>query len=563
MLILEAENIKKYYGERLITGLERFKLYESDRVGIVGLNGSGKTTLMNILTKQTEPDEGSVVIHTNYTIIRQLEEDEELKQMAMSDNNDLIFREFDIDGINIAYASGGEKTRLKIASGLSAVSSVIFADEPTCNLDIKGVQLLEEKLKAFQGAIVIISHDRTLMDNICNKILEVENGRVKLYEGNYTAYRTRKEAERERQLFEYEQYTREKRKLEDAMDGLRNKVKTMRKAPARMGNSEARLHKRRVNGKKARLDKSVKAMETRINQLEIKERPRDLPKARIDIQEGSMPVSKTVISAKDLWKSFGSRKLFDGVNFDIPNGSKVALVGDNGSGKTTLLNMILEGTEGIRIANGVKIGYFSQNHDILDADRTILENVLKVSIFPEYFVRTVLARLLFKKDDVYKKIEQLSGGERVKVAFARIFVQDINLLIMDEPTNYLDIYSMEALEGVLREFEGTILFVSHDRRFVEKVAGYILALQDGKVVKIGQGMAQYFQGDTKKNKNMKNVNSQKHEMERIMLLENRLSSLNGRLCMPSKTDNVEALNAEYIKTANELKTIKEGMKAAR
>jgi macrolide transport system ATP-binding/permease protein len=561
MLILQARKIKKYYGDRLIVELEDIKLYKGDRVGIVGLNGCGKTTLINILTKRVEPDEGDVKLYTGFSYIQQ-REDDAIPQEGLHDGEEnLIYKEFNIQGIDESHASGGEKTRLKIVQGLSSENDLLFADEPTCNLDMKGARLLEEKLKGFKGTIVLISHDRVLMDSICRRILEIENGKVKMYEGNYTSYRNQKEAERERQLFEYEQYEKAKDRLEGAMEVVKHKVKTMRKTPTRMGNSEARLHKRGVNGKKAKMDRNVKAMESRKGQLEVKDKPRELPKAKIDIRDDLQLISKVALSVKDISKSFGSRKLFEGVSFDVPNRKKVALIGDNGSGKTTLINMIIEGVNGVKTANGLKIGYFSQNYDILDNDKTILENVLKSSSYPEAFVRTMLARLLFKREDVFKKVGQLSGGERVKVAFAKIFTQDFNLLILDEPTNYLDVYSMESLEEVLAEYEGTVLFVSHDRRFVEKVADRLILLENQKI-RIEDHIDRFFISQkVEEDKNENNENSAKYSLEKLMLLENKLAELNGKLCIPNNKYDKEALNDEYENVLQELNILRKSIKA--
>ena len=544
MIILEAENISKCYGERLIFQIDSLKIYSGDRIGIVGLNGCGKTTLMNVLTKRTSPDEGEVRLFSDYAYIEQFDDVENF-ELANCKSDRLIYKEFGVHSLNSRNMSGGEKARLKIACGLKSEKSILFVDEPTSNLDYKGVQLLEEKLLAFNGALVVVTHDRVLMDKLCSRIIEIEKGKVKVYEGNYSAYRVQKDMERERQEFEYEQYVREKQKLQNTMVDLRQKVKSMKKAPSRMGNSEARLHTRNVNGKKAKVDRAIKAIEKRVSLLEVKEKPRDISKTKINIQESLLPTSKISISVRNISKKFGSRILFEGMSFEVKTGSKVALVGDNGSGKTTLINMILNREEGIRIANGSKIGYFSQNQDILDNNLSILENVMKTSAYPEHFVRTILARLLFKADDVHKKAECLSGGERVKAAFAKMFSTDVNLLILDEPTNYMDVYSMEALESVLKEYTGTVLFVSHDRRFIEEIADECIHVCPPSHSR-----------EDKMDRNNK-MDNKDIEAKR-MLLEIKLSEVSSKLCLPSiKADEKERLNREYgeiLKQLNLLKT---------
>lgn len=544
MLVLEADNIKKYYADRLVIEMESLKIYSGDRIGIVGLNGSGKTTLMNILSKELEPDEGSVKLYGTNSYIKQLEDSPGPLDLRTA-------KQFGVNGILTPNMSGGERTRLKIAHGLSSDCTVLFADEPTSNLDMKGIQLLEEKLRQWRSALVIISHDRALLDSVCSRILEIENGKVNLFTGNYSGYKTQKEMLAARQQFEYEQYTREKERLEEAVLETKQRVKSMKKAPSRMGNSEARLHKRGVNGKKAKLDRAVKAIESRIEQLEVKEKPRAVVKTRIDIQDADLPVSKTVISCKNIDKCFGQRILFREASFDIPNGSKTAVVGDNGTGKTTLIHMILAGEESIKIANSVKIGYFSQDLGILDESRTILQNVMSDSIYDESFVRTILARLLFKRDDVYKKVGVLSGGEKVKVCFARTFASDVNLIILDEPTNYLDIYSQEALEGVLKEYRGTVLFVSHDRQFINNVADRVIVLENQSAVMFEGNYGMYL-----KNLKQRQNSSREDFKKEQMLLEARLAMVTGKLSMPARGDNIEALDAEYNEILARLKDIR-------
>ena len=544
MLLMSVQNIRKYFTDRLIFELEELKVYDGDRIGIVGLNGAGKTTLMNVLSGNLEPDEGTVRLYGDHVYITQLGDPEECPVDGR------LAGEFGVEGEAASYLSGGEATRLKIAGSLSRGGSILFADEPTCNLDMKGIELLEQKLLEFDGALLIISHDRLLLDSVCNQILEIESGKITVYSGNYSAYRLQKEAETARREFEYEQYISERRKLEEAILERKQRVREMKKTPSRMGNSEARLHKREVNRKKARLDRAAKGMESRIEKLEVKERPKTLPKTRMDVQEALLPVSRTVLRCRNLSKCFGSRELFHVVSFEIRNGSKVALIGGNGTGKTTMLGMLLSSADGVEWAKGVQIGYFSQKLDTLDEEADILENVMKESIHPEAFVRTLLARLLFKREDVFKKVKLLSGGERVKVAFARIFAGEANLLVLDEPTNYLDTGSQEALEAVLQEYNGTVLFVSHDRAFINRVADRLLILEEG-VIRSFDGTYRQYRDAGKNTGGM----DQGALRARKLLLETRLSLLGGRLSMPAEEKNREELDREYRETVQELKEL--------
>jgi len=304
------------------------------------------------------------------------------------------------------------------------------------------------------------------------------------------------------------------------------------------------------NAKKT-LEKKAKALETRLQKLEVKDKVNEINKIKVDIL-GDKIYSKVIVEGKGVNKSFGDSILFKNVEFQIYNGTKTALIGKNGSGKTTLLRMIINGEEGINISNRAKIGYFSQDLSILDKNKTIIENVMDTSIWDENTVRSILARFLFKRDDVYKKISVLSGGEKVKVSLVKILMSDFNMLIMDEPTNYLDIYSIEALEEALISYGGTILFVSHDRRFIEKVADRIIYIEDNKVNAFNGTLKEY---------ELKKIESQNESLkeiqERRAILEYRLSEILGKLSMPSKDDDVEALDREYNEILKELKSIRE------
>jgi macrolide transport system ATP-binding/permease protein len=418
-------------------------------------------------------------------------------------------------------------------------------------MDMGGIRLLEEKLRNFKGAVVLISHDRALLDSLCTRIAEIEDGRLTVYEGSYSAYRRQKQERFERQQFEYEQYVREKAKLENAILEAKQRVKEMKKAPSRMGNSEARLHKRKANGKKAKVDRAAKAIQSRLDLLEVKEKPREAARTLIDMHASCMPVSRTAIRGKGISKHFGSRVLFSSLDFTVATGSKVALVGANGTGKTTLLRMIVNLEEGITASNGVRIGYFSQNLDILDPDMTILENVMKGSIYPESIVRTMLARLLFKREDVYKRVGDLSGGERVKAAFAKVFTGDANVIVLDEPTNYLDVFSQEALEGVLGEYDGTLLFASHDRMLIDNVADHLMVFESGSVHSFEGSYSQYL--ESKKRLADKSPDEIR---KRQLLLETRLAAVTGKLSSPSANDKAEELDREFRQLVEELKEIR-------
>lgn len=545
MLILECRKLKKYFGNYKILDIEELNIYSEDKIGIVGLNGAGKTTLLNIISGKVKADEGIIKVYGKCSYITQLDEIEE-KKIESS-----ISRKFKIENTSKGYFSGGEKTRFKIANGLSEGSNLLLADEPTSNLDMDGINALQKELTKYSGALILISHDREFLDKLCNKIIEIDHGDIKIYKGNYSDYKIQKEKEKDRETFEYNQFTKEKRRLEGAMREKSEKLKKVKNAPSRMGNSEARLHKMGNQRAKYNMDRAVKNIEARINHLEVKEKPKEIKKTVIDVNKNGELFSKILISSKNINKEFKDKIIFNNAEFNIYNGTKTALIGSNGSGKSTLIKMIVDGDSDIKLSQKIKIGYFSQSLDILDGDLSIIENVMKDSIYDETFVRTTLSRLLFKREDIYKKVKVLSGGEKVKVSFAKIFLSDINMLILDEPTNYLDIHSTEAIEEALMDYNGTLLFVSHDSRFVNNVADNIISIEDKKLNQFKGNLNQFLmrkkEGISFGNKDLK---------MKKMLLENRLSEIIGKLSMPAKRDNIEELDKEYLKVLSELKALK-------
>lgn len=549
MLLIECQRVKKYYKHRLILDIENLKIYSEDKIGIIGVNGVGKTTLLNILSKRLEPDEGWVELFSNYSYVSQLE-DAENKNIGEE-----IASKFGVASTWDDSLSGGEKTRFKLAQCFSKKSPMLLLDEPTSNVDVEGIELMEKRLKEYRGAILIVSHDRTLLDKVCNKILEIEDGKIKIYHGNYNDYVFQKKQQRERAKFEYDEYIKEKQRLKKVMDSTSKKARSIKKPPKRMGNSEARLHKMGGQKAKANLERAVKNIKKRIEHLDEKEKPKVQEDIKLDLSGTEKLHSRIIIEGIKINKSFDDKNIFKDAEFKIYNGSKVALIGKNGCGKSTLINMIMGKDEHIKIAKGAKIGYFSQNMNILKEDLSISENVIESSIYSETYSRTLLARLLFRGEEVYKKVRVLSGGERVKVSFAKIILQDINLLILDEPTNYLDINSLEVIEGALREYDRTLLFVSHDRSFIEAVADHIMTIEDYQIKMFIGSYKEYL------NRLNKTIDNSKEEIENnIFILENRMSELISKISMPTRKDNVELLDKEYHEILSKLKRLKSKIK---
>ncbi|MCT4661589.1 MAG: ATP-binding cassette domain-containing protein, partial [Tissierellales bacterium] len=369
MLKLEIRDLKKYYGDKNILDIDDAKIYANDKIGLVGRNGAGKTTLLKIIKGEIVADTGYVKKYDKLASIDQLECD--VKMLDIESKKEK--RNFDSPDEYSEVLSGGEKTRMKIVSALGQESGIIIADEPSSNLDINGVETLVSRLKKYRGALIIVSHDRYLLDEVCNKIVELESGKLKIYEGNYSDYLFQKEAEIKAKTIEYESYEREKKKLESAVLETKNQSKTIRKAPKRMGNSEARLHKMGNQRAKKNLDQKAKAIKKRLEKLEVKEKPVDIESIKLDLKSHESIHSKIILESKSLKYGFGDRVLFDDAKFQIYRGSKIAIIGDNGSGKTTLLRLIEQGHDSIKRSKVLKIGYFRQDLSILDDEKTLLE----------------------------------------------------------------------------------------------------------------------------------------------------------------------------------------------
>lgn len=525
-MLLEAKHIEKTIGEKTLFNIPEWHIYAGDRIGIVGRNGSGKTTLANVLAKRETPDIGTVRLNGAVSFIEQLP-DETLEDTL----------------------SGGEKTKERINQALEMQAGVLFADEPTSHLDKNGRLYLEKQLKQFEGAVVVISHDRAFLNRVCNRIVELEAGKVHFYTGNYDDYRAQKELEKESAQDEYEAYVKEKKRLKKAMDKTHRKSEGVKQAPSRMGPSEARLHK--MGGQSARktLDKAVKNYEKRIEHLDAKEKPIDLPPMTIQLDKGREVHNPILISGSKIHQAFGSRILFEQMDFQLFNHSRTALVGPNGSGKTTLIQLILKAAKGIRWAKNVHIGYFSQSLDLLDESKTILENVMQQTTKDESFVRMLLARLLFIGDEVYKPVHVLSGGEKNKVSMALLLVSDANVLILDEPTNYLDISSMEAVEEALKSYEGTILFVSHDEQFIQNLATHLWQIKNKKVKAVEMVDGKPRQRETPK--------ADLPTKEELLVLENRLNAIIGQLSMVPTEADKEKLDQEYTELLRKIRQVKQ------
>ena len=479
-LLLRAENISISFGIRTLFEIKKLEIFEGDRIGLVGLNGSGKSTLLRLLMGELEPDEGTVKVYGTLRYFAQLSN----CSHQNAENRELsLFGVQELEGRD--SVSGGESTRLRLAELFSKDGSLYLIDEPTSHLDAQGLQYLSCKLWEIDS-FILVSHDRELLDQHCNTIIEIDNGEVKIYPGNYSDYCELKKQAFQRASFEYKQYTEEMERLQNIYREKKEKAKKVVKKPKNMSSSEAKARElgalgKSIDGKSKSLERSARNIKKRMEHLEVKEKPRETPKIRPIFALTDPPQNPIIMETEDLSFSYpDGTEIFRDAVFSLPRGSRTVLMGENGSGKTTLIRLILEG-EKIRVVPKAKIGYLQQNLTNLRQNDTVLESALENSVQPMYIVRTILARLLFTADDISKHVSILSGGERIRLAFARIFVSDANVLVLDEPTNYLDIPSVEAIQELLSEYEGTMLLVSHDHTFVKAIANRALVIRDKQI----------------------------------------------------------------------------------
>lgn len=546
MSLARLNKVKKYYGDRLILDIDKLEILDGDRIGLVGVNGAGKTTLIKALINDTPIDEGNVYITKSFAYISQTEDASE----RFLDNNfkNVFNAPFEYDD----FLSGGEKVKFKIAKALSENKNLIIADEPTANLDGYSIETLEKMLKNYNGALLLVSHDRNFLDALCNTIIEIEDGKIKVYKGNYSKYLELKTLERERSETEYVTYVNEKKHLENAILNKQNIKDSIRKTPKRMGNSEARLHK--MGGQKAKknLDNNMKALKSRIDHLDVKEKPKSIKEINITVQENLKIASKNLVEVKHLNLLADDKLLLKDASFKIKNGKKVALIGNNGCGKSTLLKAIISNKNNMKVLDNVVIGYFDQSQYILNDNESILKNILRDCSYDESFVRTNLDGFGFKGDDVFKQVSLLSGGEKVKIALCKVLLSDNNLLILDEPTNYLDIKSMESLESALINCNKTLIIVSHDRKFISNICDYILEIDNNKINEFSGSYDDYITFKNKPKIDLK----EKQNKDNLILLENRFSEIISLISTEPDVNKKSLLEDEYNNLLIKIKELK-------
>ncbi|MFV0464923.1 MAG: ribosomal protection-like ABC-F family protein [Lachnospiraceae bacterium] len=529
-MILACQNISKSFGSEEILQNVSFHIEENEKAAIVGINGAGKTTLLKIIMQILEADSGEVVLAKNRSIgylaqhqnidgqrsileeilsarsdildlekkLHQMEEELHMIDPAvLEEHMDLYhktedeytqkggyayrsevvgvlrglgFEEHEKD-IPVQLLSGGQKTRVSLGKLLVTKPDILILDEPTNHLDLNAITWLESYLSSYRGAVLLVSHDRYFLNKIVTKVIELFLHKSTMYLGNYTEYTLKKSAVREAMQKAYDNQQREIKHQEDVITKLKsfNREKSIRRAESR----------EKMLDKIERLDRPVEEN----TDIHLTLKP-------------SIISGNDVLKAANISKSFEQKHLFDGIDFEIKRGDRIALIGENGTGKTTLLkiiNQLIPADNGtFSFGVNVTIGYYDQDHNVLHDEKTIYGEISdEYPNLTQTQIRSILAAFLFSEDDVFKRICDLSGGEKGRVSLAKLMLSEANFLILDEPTNHLDIVSREILEQALRSYEGTVLYVSHDRYFISQTATRIFELKHEKILDF-HGSYDYF-----------------------------------------------------------------------
>jgi len=514
--LIRFDNVSKYYGANLIFEKLSWQINNGEKIGLIGVNGSGKTTLLKMICNEIHPETGNIIfqknirfgylsqhikINSNLTIYQEIldslidinelkaqMEEIEHKMTLHNENIDALTEKYgdlqhqfeESGGYNIDFLidkvlnglgfskndwdkkieilSGGQKSRVMLARLLLQKPDLILLDEPTNHLDINAISWLEEFLAEYQKSVLIVSHDRYFLDKTVSKIAEIENFNLTEYKGNYSKFieqKTQKIALQEKL------YTLQKAKIEEKQDFIRRNI----------------------------AGQNTKQATSRIKELEkmhIIKPPSQQKKITLKF-DASKRGGNDVLTITDLCKKYDTKVLFENLNFKVERNNRIGIVGTNGTGKTTLLKIIIgeeNQTDGeIKIGANIEIGYYDQHLNNLDEEKIVIDEVWQIKPnLTEFEMRKYLAKFLFYDEDVFLEIKNLSGGEKSRVALAKIILSGANFLILDEPTNHLDIFSRMALEDALQNYEGTILTVSHDRYFLDKIANKIILFEDGKSI---------------------------------------------------------------------------------
>ena len=514
-MILACHNIAKSFGEQVIVKSGSFHIEDREKVALIGLNGAGKSTILKMIVKEVDTDAGDIILtkgktigylsqhqdlNSHHSILEELKSakadliamEKQIRTMELEMKHlqgealesrlhsyHLLTEKFELEngyafqselvGVlkglgfredefskNVDTLSGGQKTRVALGKLLLTKPDILLLDEPTNHLDMNSISWLENYLLNYDGAVLIVSHDRYFLNRVVSKVVEIEHGNIMMFQGNYSDFAAKKKIIREAKIKEYLNQQQEIKHQEAVIEKLRsfNREKSIKRAESR---------------------------EKMLEKMELVDKPIEDKNDLHFTLEPSCISGNDVLSVENLSKSFGSQVLFKDISFEIKRGEHIAIIGDNGTGKTTLLKILNEvvaaDTGLFRLGSKVQIGYYDQEHHILHMDKTIFDEISDAyPTLTHTQIRNTLAAFLFTGDDVYKLIGDLSGGERGRVSLAKLMLSEANFLILDEPTNHLDIASKEILEKALNEYTGTVLYVSHDRYFINQTATRIMEL---------------------------------------------------------------------------------------
>ncbi len=568
MAFIQFNNVYKSFLDKQILKDVSFSINSSDRIGLIGLNGVGKSTIINIILSKEGINSGTVFVDKNINIgyISQVHH--------FSDENNTVFEELDTvfselhkvyrkiekmnlelatnpklkdeldklynifnanDGYSIDYLlnqvingldltnlkdslicklSGGEKTRVSLAKLLLQKPDLLILDEPTNHLDLASIEWLEEFLKKYNKAFLLVSHDRVFLDNVCNKIFEIENMKLHEYSGNFSSFMIQKEMILKGEIKEYEKQQDRIKKLNEYIE--RNRA--------------------------GRMAKQARGKQKLLSHLLVHDNPDYTPpkmKLKFEIKNTT---SDSVLTLEDVCKNFDNKTLLKDICLKVYKGERIGIIGKNGCGKSTLLKLIANklplDSGSIKIAQNAVMGYFDQNVDDLYPDNTILQEINTNINYTQEYLRSMAASFLFKDEDVDKRIKDLSGGEKVRVSFIKLIQKNPNFLLLDEPTNHLDIYSIEILEQALSDFQGTLVVVSHNRHFLDSVCNTIYVLDENGLTK--------FKG---------NYNDYKESIKKKTVIEKEKDTKNEYILQKEKSKKISKLKRLISSTEEELEKI--------
>ncbi|WP_288867183.1 ABC-F family ATP-binding cassette domain-containing protein [uncultured Sneathia sp.] len=568
MAFIQFNNVYKSFLDKQILKDVSFSINSSDRIGLIGLNGVGKSTIINIILSKEGINSGTVFVDKNINIgyISQVHH--------FSDENNTVFEELDTvfselhkvyrkiekmnlelatnpklkdeldklynifnanDGYSIDYLlnqvingldltnlkdslicklSGGEKTRVSLAKLLLQKPDLLILDEPTNHLDLASIEWLEEFLKKYNKAFLLVSHDRVFLDNVCNKIFEIENMKLHEYSGNFSSFMIQKEMILKGEIKEYEKQQDRIKKLNEYIE--RNRA--------------------------GRMAKQARGKQKLLSHLLVHDNPDYTPpkmKLKFEIKNTT---SDSVLTLENVCKNFDNKTLLNDISLKVYKGERIGIIGKNGCGKSTLLKLIANklplDSGNIKIAQNAVMGYFDQNVDDLYPDNTILQEINTNINYTQEYLRSMAASFLFKDEDVDKRIKDLSGGEKVRVSFIKLIQKHPNFLLLDEPTNHLDIYSIEILEQALSDFQGTLVVVSHNRHFLDSVCNTIYVLDENGLTK--------FKG---------NYNDYKESIKKKTVIEKEKDTKNEYILQKEKSKKISKLKRLISSTEEELEKI--------